>query len=383
MMSKEQANQSSKVKTLHVEATQGAYPVWIGTDVIQQLVPALREHIPSVGQSPLFMITDETVGVLYAPTVQRMLTEAGYRVVMQCVPATEQSKQFETLHALVTTALQAGVDRHSAVIALGGGVVGDLAGFFAATYMRGIPFVQVPTTILAHDSSVGGKVGINHPLAKNTIGAFYPPRFVLYDTLFLQTLPPREVASGLAEVIKHGLIRDASFVTWCLAHMAALRSLDPIKLTHALYTGCTIKASIVSADEHEHGIRAHLNLGHTIGHAIEAVATYGTWTHGEAIAVGMCGSAMLAEHLGIAPLSAHVYDQTVAVLRAAGLPTTLPATVPLVPVLEAMKRDKKFCGGHMVFVLPEAMGAVKIVSDVPEEAVHLILQRLQKEGDPK
>lgn len=215
----------------------------------------------------------------------------------------------------MTTAISAGLDRNSAVLALGGGVVGDLAGFVAATYMRGIGFMQIPTTILAHDSSVGGKVAVNHPLAKNMIGAFYQPKMVVYDLNTLLSLPSRQVRSGLAEVIKHGLILDRDFAYWCRDHAAELLALDPEALGYALERGCAIKADVVGEDEREHGLRAILNLGHTIGHAVEAVGGYGTFLHGEAISIGMAGSALLAAKLG---RSRSLYEETVSLLGALG-----------------------------------------------------------------
>ena len=211
----------------------------------------------------------------YLAGLEQTLRAADYNVVSAVVPSGETSKSLSVYQDMMTAAIEGKLDRSSAIIALGGGVVGDLAGFVAATYMRGIKFVQVPTTILAHDSSVGGKVAVNHPLAKNMIGAFHQPELVLYDVDTLQSLPPRDVSAGLSEMLKHGLIRDEAFAHWCEEHAEALLALDPEALGYGLERGCGIKAEIVSRDERENGERALLNLGHTIGHAIEAIAGYG------------------------------------------------------------------------------------------------------------
>lgn len=274
----------------------------------------------------------------------------------------------------MTVAIEGKLDRSSAILALGGGVVGDLAGFVAATYMRGVKFVQVPTTILAHDSSVGGKVAVNHPLAKNMIGAFHQPELVLYDVDTLQSLPPRDVSAGLSEMLKHGLIRDEAFAHWCEEHAEELLALNPEALGYGLERGCGIKAEIVSRDERENGERALLNLGHTIGHAIEAIAGYGEFLHGEAISIGMAGSALLGE----AWCASKLYEDTVRMLRSLRLPTTMPAHLDTDALMEAMMHDKKFREGHMVFIIPDRIGAARIVKDVPVSAVRDVIEMLRK-----
>jgi 3-dehydroquinate synthase len=242
--------------------------------------------------------------------------------------------------------------------------------------MRGVRFVQVPTTILAHDSSVGGKVAVNHRLAKNIIGAFHQPEMVIYDLDTLLSLPIRDVRSGLSEVIKHGLIWDASFVKWTSENVEALLALDLKALQHALYEGCRIKSIVVSQDEKEGGLRAILNLGHTIGHALEAVASYNEMLHGEAIAVGMVGSAMLAVNAGadeeILQTTRHLFEQF-------GLPTAIPTHMDLDAILEAMQHDKKFSGGQMNFVLPTAIGAVEYNQPVQLEQVITVIKQLKGE----
>jgi 3-dehydroquinate synthase len=258
-------------------------------------------------------------------------------------------------------------DRKTTLIALGGGVVGDLAGFAAATYMRGIPFIQVPTTLLAQvDSSVGGKTGINHPLGKNMIGAFYQPRLVLADTAVLRSLPPRELSAGMAEVIKHGLIRDAAFFAWLEQNMEKLLAFEPQSLAHTVRRCCEIKAAIVAEDERETGVRALLNFGHTFGHAIESGLGYGKWLHGEAVAAGMVMAADLSCSMGL--ITRADLDRIIALLKRARLPIGPPAISPGL-LLELMGVDKKAEGGRLHFVLLEAIGAASVHADVPAAAL--------------
>ncbi|MFC4777568.1 3-dehydroquinate synthase [Paenibacillus sp. GCM10023252] len=363
------------MRELKVDLGDRSYPIYIGEGLLAEASLYFDKHSISK-KSPVLIISDATVAGTYLLPLQQQLESAGYRVATAVVPAGESSKSLQQLQELVTVALEAGLDRKSTIVALGGGVVGDLAGFAAAAYMRGIRFVQIPTTILAHDSSVGGKVAVNHPLAKNIIGAFHQPELVLYDLNTLQTLPPREVRAGLAEVVKHGLIWDETFVQWCVAHAEKLLSLEPEALGYALYNGCSVKAEVVSRDEKENDLRAILNLGHTIGHAIEAVAGYNEILHGEAIAIGMIGSARLGVQLG-APQE--VYTVTKQVLEACGLPTRLPAHYDVDAIMEAMMHDKKFQEGSMVFVVPTAIGTVQIRSDVQASMVRDIVEQLKRE----
>jgi len=365
------------VRELTVDLGERSYPIYIGEGLLSRFGETAERHkLPK--KSPLLVVTDERVGPHYLRLVVDSLAASGYEAASHTVESGEQAKRLEALGDIVTTALEAGLDRDSTIVALGGGVVGDLAGFAAATYMRGVRFVQAPTTILAHDSSVGGKVAVNHPHAKNIIGAFHQPEFVLYDTSTLFTLPPREVRSGLAEVAKHGLIKDRAFTEWCEANAEKLLALDPEALSYALYVGCGVKAWVVSQDEREGGLRAILNLGHTIGHALEAVAGYGELTHGEAISIGMCGSARLAGRLGVAPPS--VEEATRRLLGKLGLPTKLPAHYDTDSIMEAMMHDKKFRGGEMVFVLPTDVGAVEIRKGIPAATVRDVVESL-KEGE--
>jgi 3-dehydroquinate synthase len=365
------------MRELTVELGDRTYPIYIGEGLLREASSYFVKHGISK-KSPLLIITDSHVADFHLQSLESELSGAGFKTSSIVVPAGESSKSLTMLESLVTKALEEGLDRKSAIVALGGGVVGDLAGFVAASYMRGIKFVQVPTTILAHDSSVGGKVAVNHPLAKNIIGAFHQPELVLYDLLTLQTLPPRDVSGGLAEMVKHGLIWDEAFVVWCEENAEKLLALDPDALGYGLYKGCSVKAAVVSKDERENDLRAILNLGHTIGHAIEAVAGYGEFMHGEAISIGMIGSARLGLRYG-AP--EEVYTVTKRVLAKCGLPVRLPEHIDVDKIMEAMMHDKKFAEGTMVFVVPTAIGKVEIKPNVPVEWVREIVEQLKQEAE--
>ncbi|WP_042203284.1 3-dehydroquinate synthase [Paenibacillus camerounensis] len=366
------------MRSITVDLGERSYPILIGSGLLESIGARCREAGYPV-RSPLLVVSDSEVAPRYLDVVEASLRGQGYTVVSHVIPSGEASKSLAVYEEVITTAIQAGLDRSSAVLALGGGVVGDLAGYVAATYMRGIGFVQIPTTILAHDSSVGGKVAVNHPLAKNMIGAFYQPSMVLYDLDTLRTLPPREVASGLAEVVKHGLILDKEFAYWCREHASELLALDAGALGYALERGCAIKARVVGSDERENGLRAILNLGHTIGHAIEAVGGYGVFLHGEAIAVGMAGSALLAAKLG---RDRGIYEDTVSMLSALSLPVRLPAEYSGDELMDAMMHDKKFKEGKMTFIVPDSIGAVSIINDVQQSDVREVIAQLKKEGSP-
>jgi len=364
------------MKQLTVDLGERSYPIYIGEGIISGLAATLANH--KIGtKSPILVVTDENVAKFYLAQVKDSLEAGGYRVVSAVVPPGEKSKSLAVLEDIITVALEAGLDRSSAVIAIGGGVVGDLAGFVAASYMRGIRFVQIPTTILAHDSSVGGKVAVNHRLAKNVIGAFHQPEFVLYDTATLKTLPEREIRAGLSELVKEGFIWDREFVEWFDANTDKLLALDSEALAHALYIGCGVKATVVSQDEREGGLRAILNLGHTIGHALEAVSGYDELLHGEAIAIGMVGAAMLSEKLGN-PGSIAV--ETERILRKLGLPVRIPSHLDTDAIMSALMHDKKFKEGTMVFIIPTAIGEVEINSNVSSVWVREIVERLKGEA---
>ncbi|AWB45009.1 3-dehydroquinate synthase [Paenibacillus sp. CAA11] len=362
------------MRTITVELGERSYPIHIGEGLLQRAGEFLKAQGLKNG-SPLLIVTDSHVAPLYLQVLETALQTEGYRTCSHIIEAGEASKSLKTYEEVMTTAIQAGLDRSSSVIALGGGVVGDLAGFVAATYMRGIKFVQMPTTILAHDSSVGGKVAVNHPLAKNMIGSFHQPTLVLYDLNTLQTLPAREVRAGLSEVLKEGLIWDAGFASWCDKQAEALLSLDAEALGVALERGCSIKAEVVSHDEQEHGLRAILNLGHTIGHALEAIGGYGKLLHGEAIAIGMVGAAKLAVNRGVEPM---LLDETIRILQRFELPTSIPHTMDDEHILAAMMHDKKFKENQIVFILPEAIGKVKVAPDIQLQEVREVIRYLKE-----
>ena len=340
------------------------YDVVIAPGALDKLGEQTRAVAPA-GRA--LLVFDRALEATQLPRARASLSSAGYETV--CVPFTggEERKTLATVHGLYDVLLDRRFERRCPVIALGGGVLGDTAGFVAATYLRGVPFVQCPTTLLAMvDSSVGGKVGVNVPQGKNLIGAFHQPVAVIADPLVLETLPPRELRCGLAECIKHAVIRDAGLFAWTRSHMRDLLALDPGALSELVARNVAIKAAVVMEDEKETGVRAHLNLGHTFGHAIEASVGFGRILHGEAVALGMLAAATLAAELQIAPraLRAEVED----VVSAAGLPcrAELPADARLA---EVMALDKKVAAGKVRFVLPERVGSVVMRDGVPAAAV--------------
>jgi len=311
------------------------------------------------------------VAPLYLAQLTATLESAGVKVARVVLPDGEAYKNWETLNLIFDALLTDRAERKTTLIALGGGVIGDMTGFAAACYQRGVPFVQIPTTLLSQvDSSVGGKTGINHPLGKNMIGAFYQPKVVLADTDTLKTLPPRELSAGLAEVIKYGLIWDAEFLAWLEANMDKLRALDAAAIAHAIYRSCEIKAQVVAQDEREGGIRAILNLGHTFGHAIETGMGYGNWLHGEAVAAGMVMAAQTSQRMGW--ISEADVKRTRALIRAAGLSDVAP-DLGVDTYLEFMGHDKKVEGGKMRFVLLKKLGEAVITGDVPRDVLNAVL----------
>lgn len=364
------------MRTLQVDLGERSYPIYIGGGLLEQAGEYFEKH-GLTKKSPVLIVTDTNVAPLYLNKVEEALSTSGYTVVSKIVKSGEKSKSLQVYEEVITSAIEGGLDRRSVVVALGGGVVGDLAGYVAASYMRGITFVQMPTTILAHDSSVGGKVAVNHPLAKNMIGAFHQPEMVLYDVDTLQTLPDREIRAGLSEMIKHGLIWDEAFAAWCREHTGDLLSLKPDSLIYGLTEGCSVKAQVVSSDEREQGLRAILNLGHTIGHALEAIGGYGEFLHGEAISIGMAASALIAVNRG---RGRELYDETVKLLQGFGLPTVMPSHLDENEIVSAMMHDKKFKENQIVFVLPVSIGKVEIVSDVTLDEVLRVIRELKKEG---
>jgi 3-dehydroquinate synthase len=341
---------SPAVTRVPIELAQRSYEILIGSDLLGD--PRSLQGLPRSASA--LIVTNPTVAALYAPALTRALREQHAEVRVIELPDGEEHKDWVSLNLVFDALLAAGSDRKTTLYALGGGVVGDMAGFAAACYMRGVPFVQVPTTLLAQvDSSVGGKTAINHPLGKNMIGAFHQPLRVIADLATLDTLPAREVAAGLAEVIKYGPIADASFLEWIDAHLADLLARDREALAFAVRRSCEIKAAVVGADERELGLRAILNFGHTFGHAIEAGLGYGKWLHGEAVGCGMVMAADLSARLGLID-PGYARDLT-ALIERAGLPTVGPR-LGASRYLELMRLDKKAEAGEIRFVVIEAPG---------------------------
>ena len=344
-----------------VSLGERSYPIHIGSGLL-----ARSEALQSLAHGRMVaVVTDTHVAGLYARQVSESLRPHASRLIEVVMPAGESNKGFDALNLIFDALLEARFDRGSLIVAVGGGVVGDMAGFAAAVYQRGIDFVQVPTTLLAQvDSSVGGKTGINHPLGKNMIGAFHQPRLVLIDVDTLRTLPPRELSAGLAEVIKHGAIADPAYFDSIERDMSRLRALDAGAMSSAVARSCEIKASVVERDEREGGLRAILNFGHTFGHAIEAGMGYGQWLHGEAVGAGMVMAADLSRRLGlIAPEVSQRLNESIA---AAGLPVRGPAW-PASKYVELMSVDKKAEQGTPKFVLLDALGSARVqkVADEP------------------
>jgi len=355
------------METIQVALGSRSYPIQIG--------PRLLAHaeliLPHLEQPRVAIVTNPTVAGLYLDALATALTNAGVTIVPITVPDGEGFKTWQTLNSVFDALLAHRCERKTTLVALGGGVVGDLTGFAAAVYLRGVPFIQIPTTLLAQvDSSVGGKTGINHPLGKNMIGAFYQPRLVLADVATLETLPPRELSAGLAEVIKYGLILDADFFDWLEANIGRLIARDPLALIHAVKRSCELKADVVAQDERESGIRALLNLGHTFGHAIEAGLSYGTWLHGEAVAAGTVQAAKLSQRLGF--LDEADVQRIVALFQRAGLPTVAP-DLGVGRYIELMALDKKVEGGKLRLVLLRRIGEAYVTTDFPESELRAVL----------
>jgi len=352
------------------------YDILIGAGLLARTGQLLQELRVS-RESRHLIITDANVAAQgHLSEVQESLAAAGYHGDVMIIPPGEGSKSLQLIAKAYDRAYEVGLDRRSVIVALGGGVVGDFAGFVAATYMRGIDFVQVPTTLLAHDSAVGGKVAVNLPQAKNMIGAFHQPLAVIYDTNSLKTLPPRELRSGLAEAIKHGIIRDADLFAWIEDRMDAILGGDGLAMAELLARSCRIKAEVVSKDEREQGLRAILNFGHTVGHAVEALTEYGKITHGEGVGLGMAAAAELSAVLGLCT-EEDVRDVERVVAKA-GLPTRIPQGLAVQDLLATMRQDKKATGGTLTFVLLRRIGEVEIVKEVPEEAVCRVLERREE-----
>jgi len=350
-------------KNLLVDLGDRSYPIYIGNQLIQK-----REYLEEHCSSQVLIVTNETVGPLYVDVLTNTLRDFCESVDVVTLPDGEQYKNYEVLNSIFDALLEKRFNRKCTLIALGGGVVGDMTGFAAASYQRGVSFIQVPTTLLSQvDSSVGGKTGINHPLGKNMIGAFYQPKCVVIDTDVLSTLPERELAAGMAEVIKYGFICDSEFLSWLEENMSKLMAGDQELLAQAAEKSCAIKAEVVARDELEGGLRAILNLGHTFGHAIESAKGYGKWLHGEAVACGMLMAADLSCRLGF--LSDSDVLRVRLLLETAKLPITAPNDMTADIFLKYMSVDKKNVGNTIRLVLLKSLGEAYISDDYSQEAL--------------
>ena len=359
------------IRRVTVELGERSYPILIGNSIDDEVVAFVRQ----AGYSARGMIvTDTNVGALCAAHIAEVLERAGMRTEIVTIPAGESSKSLTQADRLFTRAIELGLDRRSPIIALGGGVVGDLAGFVAATYMRGVPFIQLPTSLLAQvDSSVGGKVAVNHARGKNLIGAFYQPDAVIMDLDRLRTLPAREIATGLGEIIKYGVIADAAFFAWLEEHREDVLALTPTAASHMIARSCEIKANVVRQDEREGGLRRILNFGHTIAHAIEKETGYTRYRHGEAVAIGMIGAARISTAMGLLP--AETCARIEQLIEAMGLPCSVEGASPDA-MYDDLFHDKKTVGGRIHWVLAEEIGRVCVRSDVSEEIVRRAIKGL-------
>jgi shikimate kinase / 3-dehydroquinate synthase len=346
--------------SVNVALGERRYLVNIGVDFLQELI--LDERLRTA--STVAFVTNTGIMQLYRPVVDKLCDLCPSLLVIE-IPDGERFKEWRSLERIISTLLGAKCDRKALILAFGGGVVGDIAGFAAATYMRGIDFIQIPTTLLAQvDSSVGGKTAINHPLGKNMIGAFHQPRAVYADVSLLKTLPACELSAGIAEVIKHGLLADQDLFEWLEQNMPRLLVFDEDALIHVVKRSVEIKAAIVAEDETETGVRALLNLGHTFGHALEAVFGYGTWLHGEAVGCGLVLAAKMSQRLGM--LDANEVERVQAVVASANLPVKVPRDAATPALIEAMLLDKKNEHGKLRFVLLESLGKA-IIQTAPVE----------------
>ncbi|RUR39396.1 3-dehydroquinate synthase [Vreelandella populi] len=350
-------------RTLDVALGERSYPIHIGAGLLGDP----EAVTPYLAGKQVMVVTNETIAPLYLEALCANLPD-DIELRTLILPDGEQYKTIEQVNRIWDALLEAGFNRRCTLVALGGGVIGDMVGYAAASYQRGVAFIQVPTTLLSQvDSSVGGKTGVNHPLGKNMIGAFWQPKAVLIDIATLATLPDRELSAGLAEVIKYGLIRDKVFLGWLEDNMAALRQIDPETVSEAIARSCQIKADIVADDETEQGVRALLNLGHTFGHAIEAHQGYGNWLHGEAVGAGMAMAAALSERLGF--ISAAELARTQAVIDSAGLPLAAPANMSSNDFITRMRLDKKNVDARLRLVLLNALGDACIDDTTPESTL--------------
>ncbi|MCI0708229.1 MAG: 3-dehydroquinate synthase [Ignavibacteriae bacterium] len=358
-------------REIQVPLGERSYPIYIGSEMHSSFAPTCQRH--NVPQDVL-IITDKLVGKHYLRPLEKNLKHYQFRVTTIVIPPGEREKNLRRADKIFTAMLEKGIGRNSAVVALGGGVVGDLAGFVAAVYQRGVQFIQVPTTLLAQvDSAVGGKVAVNHPLGKNMLGAFYQPAFVWTDAKCLRTLPEREISCGLGEIIKYGVISDKNLFIYLEQQLDRLLHLDAEAVMHVQARCCEIKSQIVEQDEHEAGLRMVLNFGHTVGHALEAAGHYRVLKHGEAVLLGMMAESFLAHKMGL--LDAESFRRIETLIYRVPLKRALGALKPKA-IIAAMGRDKKAVSGKKRFVLPTAIGAVRVVEEVEPSLLRACVQRI-------
>jgi 3-dehydroquinate synthase len=358
------------MQTIHIQLEDRSYPIYIGEGLLSQ-IKLIESHLK---QKHVAIVTNTTVAPLYLDPLLDLLKQHEIKAFPIILPDGEVYKNQETLNLIYDALLKEKCERTTTLIALGGGVIGDMTGYAAATYLRGVPFIQIPTTLLSQvDSSVGGKTGINHPLGKNMIGAFYQPQCVIADIDTFKTLPEREFSAGMAEVIKYGLIRDEAFFDWLEKNIEDLMKLNPSLLIEAIKRSCQNKADIVEMDEHESGVRATLNLGHTFGHAIENAMGYGVWLHGEAVATGIVMAANLSKLMGW--LKDIEFNRIVKLLKEAKLPID-PPNISEDQYMQLMSMDKKVVNGKIRLVLQKGIGDAVITSDYDAKHLKTTLQTL-------
>ena len=361
------------MKTIKIKTSSKQYPVIIGKKAIQKLPEFIVSELQQVNK--IVIITDEKVATLHLESVKSVLETTGKPVLAHVVPEGEHAKTFEVFYECQSFCLSNQLNRKSLIIALGGGAVGDLAGFVASTFMRGIPFIQVPTTLLAHDSAVGGKVAVNHPLGKNMIGAFYQPEAVIYDLEFLKTLPLQQLRSGFSEVIKHALIADEDFYNWLVSDIHDLANLSDEQFFTMIKRGIEIKAAVVEEDEKEAGIRAFLNFGHTLGHAVEASMGYGNFTHGESVLIGMVYALELSRKKSNLQFDVQAFVDWV---QSLGYRITIPKQLDVNQLLKLMKTDKKSVTSKATFVLLEKVGSPLLTEMEDDELLDEMANFLEK-----
>jgi len=361
------------MERITVELGERSYPISIGAGLFDD--PAQLSFLSSQASAKqkVVVISNVTVAPLYADQVLALLEQQNCETALLTLPDGEQYKSLDTFNQIMDFFLEGSYARDVVVVALGGGVIGDLVGFASACYQRGVDFVQIPTTLLSQvDSSVGGKTAVNHPLGKNMIGAFYQPQAVIIDTNCLKTLPEREFAAGIAEVIKYGIIYDADFFVWLEENLERLYALDEQALSYAIARCCQIKAEVVAQDEKESGIRALLNLGHTFGHAIEAELGYGQWLHGEAVSAGTVMAAKTALMQGL--IEQADFERIVNLLKRSKLPVRTPDSMTFDDFMTHMMRDKKVLAGQLRLVLPTSIGTAEVVKGVPEDVLEQAIE---------